>query len=126
MIEEKKRVNAKSSPVTAITFKDGTQPRKELNSENETRRKEKFVKNCTRILYLFQHNYCYYFEIFRSFTICLSHCRYDIVRTMASKYELVEVSEDDFWNIYWTDYSVSIERALDMRRFQVFIDFKSI
>ncbi|GBP31585.1 Tubulin polyglutamylase TTLL6 [Eumeta japonica] len=29
-----------------------------------------------------------------------------------------EVSEDDAWNFYWTDMSVSIERAKEMKRFQ--------
>lgn len=32
---------------------------------------------------------------------------------------LKEVGEDEEWNVYWTDYSVSLERVMDMKRFQV-------
>ncbi|XP_035711389.1 tubulin polyglutamylase ttll6 [Folsomia candida] len=38
---------------------------------------------------------------------------------MSKRYELVEVPEDTAWNVYWTDYSVSLERAVEMRRFQI-------
>ncbi len=55
----------------------------------------------------------------RALTICMAHCRYDIVRKTSEKFGLVEVSEDQPWNIYWTDYSVSLERAVEMRRYQV-------
>lgn len=55
----------------------------------------------------------------RALTICMTHCRYDIVRKTSEKFGLVEVSEDQPWNIYWTDYSVSLERAVEMRRYQV-------
>ncbi|CAL8099035.1 unnamed protein product [Orchesella dallaii] len=55
----------------------------------------------------------------RALTICLAHCRYDIVRKTSEKFGLVEVSEDQPWNIYWTDYSVSLERAVEMRRYQI-------
>jgi len=55
----------------------------------------------------------------RALTICLAHCRYDIVRKTSEKFGLIEVSEDQPWNIYWTDYSVSLERAVEMRRYQV-------
>jgi hypothetical protein len=55
----------------------------------------------------------------RPLTICMSHCRYELVRVTSQMYNLTEVSEDTAWNIYWTDYSVSLERAVEMRRFQV-------
>ena len=30
-----------------------------------------------------------------------------------------EVAEDEDWTIFWTDYSVSLERVMEMKRFQV-------
>jgi tubulin polyglutamylase TTLL6/13 len=45
--------------------------------------------------------------------------RYELVKSMSKKYGLVEVPEDTAWNVYWTDYSVSLERAVEMRRFQI-------
>ena len=30
-----------------------------------------------------------------------------------------ETPEDEDWTIFWTDYSVSLERVMEMRRFQV-------
>lgn len=30
-----------------------------------------------------------------------------------------DVGEDDDWTIFWTDYSVSLERVMEMKRFQV-------
>ncbi|CAG7830805.1 unnamed protein product, partial [Allacma fusca] len=47
----------------------------------------------------------------RPLTICLTNCRYEIVRNVAKRYSLMEVGEDESWNIYWTDFSVSLERA---------------
>lgn len=32
---------------------------------------------------------------------------------------LKEVGEEEEWTVYWTDYSVSLERVMDMKRFQV-------
>ena len=30
-----------------------------------------------------------------------------------------EVGEEEDWNLYWTDYSVSLERVMEMKRYQV-------
>jgi len=30
-----------------------------------------------------------------------------------------EVGEDEDWNLYWTDFSVSLERVMEMKRYQV-------
>ncbi|XP_041980586.1 tubulin polyglutamylase ttll6-like [Aricia agestis] len=51
-------------------------------------------------------------------TICLTNCRYECIRKVASEFGMREVSEDDAWNFYWTDMSVSVERAKEMKRFQ--------
>ncbi|XP_028027681.1 tubulin polyglutamylase TTLL13-like [Bombyx mandarina] len=51
-------------------------------------------------------------------TICLANCRYESIRKVASAFGMREVSEEDAWNFYWTDMSVSVERAKEMKRFQ--------
>ncbi|XP_045450147.1 tubulin polyglutamylase TTLL13-like [Melitaea cinxia] len=51
-------------------------------------------------------------------TICLTNCRYESIRKVASAFGMREVSEDEAWNFYWTDMSVSVERAKEMKRFQ--------
>ncbi|KAK6188733.1 hypothetical protein SNE40_004850 [Patella caerulea] len=53
------------------------------------------------------------------FHICLTNCKYDIVRKMSRKFGFKEVSEDDSdWTLYWTDYSVALERVMDMKKYQ--------
>ncbi|XP_012256315.2 tubulin polyglutamylase TTLL13-like isoform X2 [Athalia rosae] len=54
----------------------------------------------------------------RFLTICTSNCKYEVVRRVAAKFGMKEVTEDSSWNLYWTDLSISIERAKDMKRFQ--------
>ncbi|CAH0724950.1 unnamed protein product, partial [Brenthis ino] len=51
-------------------------------------------------------------------TICLTNCRYESIRKVASAFGMREVSEEEAWNFYWTDMSVSVERAKEMKRFQ--------
>lgn len=41
------------------------------------------------------------------------------VRRAARMCGLREVGEDEEWSVYWTDCSVSLERVMDMKRFQV-------
>ena len=31
-----------------------------------------------------------------------------------------EVGEDDDWSLFWTDFSVALERCMDMKRYQVY------
>ncbi|XP_055956580.1 tubulin polyglutamylase ttll6 isoform X1 [Patella vulgata] len=51
--------------------------------------------------------------------ICLTNCKYDVVRKMSRKFGFKEVSEDDSdWTLYWTDYSVALERVMDMKKYQ--------
>ncbi|XP_053405841.1 tubulin polyglutamylase ttll6-like isoform X23 [Mercenaria mercenaria] len=52
------------------------------------------------------------------FYICLSNCKYDVVRKVSRKFGFKEVSDDDDWTLYWTDYSVALERVMDMKKYQ--------
>ncbi|CAL1538825.1 unnamed protein product [Lymnaea stagnalis] len=54
----------------------------------------------------------------RWLTICLTNCKYDVVRRTAKKYGFREVSDDDDWTLYWTDFSVALERVMDMKKYQ--------
>lgn len=38
---------------------------------------------------------------------------------MAKKFGMKEVGEDEDWTLYWTDYSVALERVMEMKRYQV-------
>lgn len=40
------------------------------------------------------------------------------VRRAAQMCGLKEVGEEEEWTVYWTDCSVSLERVMDMKRFQ--------
>ncbi|XP_076464953.1 tubulin polyglutamylase ttll6-like isoform X4 [Babylonia areolata] len=50
--------------------------------------------------------------------ICLTNCKYDVVRRTARKFGFKEVSEDEEWTLYWTDFSVALERVMDMKKYQ--------
>ncbi|CAG5133283.1 unnamed protein product, partial [Candidula unifasciata] len=50
--------------------------------------------------------------------ICLVNCKYDVVRRTARKFGFKEVSDDDDWTLYWTDFSVALERVMDMKKYQ--------
>lgn len=54
----------------------------------------------------------------KTITVCLTHCRYDVIRKVAQKFEYKEVSDGESWNLYWTDLSITVERCKDMKRFQ--------
>lgn len=41
------------------------------------------------------------------------------VRRAARRCGLKEVGEDEEWTVCWTDCSVSLERVMEMKRFQV-------
>uniref|UniRef100_A0A8C4UWN2 Tubulin polyglutamylase TTLL13 n=1 Tax=Falco tinnunculus TaxID=100819 RepID=A0A8C4UWN2_FALTI len=51
-------------------------------------------------------------------SINLTSCKYESVRRAAQCCGLKEVGEDEEWTVYWTDYLVSLERIMDMKRFQ--------
>ncbi|KAM4749022.1 tubulin polyglutamylase TTLL13 [Rhinophrynus dorsalis] len=50
--------------------------------------------------------------------INLTNCKYESVRRAARVCGLREVGEEEDWTVYWTDCSVSLERVMDMKRFQ--------
>ncbi|CAL1685591.1 unnamed protein product [Lasius platythorax] len=54
----------------------------------------------------------------RFLTICTANCKYNVIRRVAARFGMREVTEDSSWDLYWTDLSVTIERAKDMKRFQ--------
>ncbi|XP_056631900.1 tubulin polyglutamylase ttll6-like [Diorhabda sublineata] len=54
----------------------------------------------------------------RTISVCLTHCRYDVIRRVAQKYNYREVLEGENWNMYWTDLSITVDRCKDMKRFQ--------
>ncbi|XP_015284263.1 PREDICTED: tubulin polyglutamylase TTLL13-like [Gekko japonicus] len=55
---------------------------------------------------------------YRILSINLSSCKYESVRRAARRCSLKEVGEDEEWTVYWTDCSVSLERVMEMKRFQ--------
>ncbi|XP_019573591.2 tubulin polyglutamylase TTLL13 isoform X2 [Rhinolophus sinicus] len=54
----------------------------------------------------------------RPLAINLTNCKYESVRRAAQVCGLKEVGEEEEWIVYWTDCSVSLERVMDMKRFQ--------
>ena len=38
---------------------------------------------------------------------------------MGKRFGMKEVGEDEDWSLFWTDYSVALERCMDMKRYQV-------
>ncbi|KAJ8966412.1 hypothetical protein NQ317_004353 [Molorchus minor] len=43
-------------------------------------------------------------------SVCLTHCRYDVIRRVAQKFGYKEVCEGENWNMYWTDLSITVDR----------------
>ncbi|XP_063301721.1 tubulin polyglutamylase TTLL13 [Pelobates fuscus] len=54
----------------------------------------------------------------RSLGINLANCKYESVRRAVRKCGFKEVGDDEEWTVFWTDCSVSLERVMDMKRFQ--------
>ncbi|XP_061451873.1 tubulin polyglutamylase TTLL13 isoform X2 [Rhineura floridana] len=54
----------------------------------------------------------------RLLSINLANCKYESVRRAARRCGLKEVGEDEEWTVCWTDCSVSLERVMEMKRFQ--------
>nr|XP_033775545.1 tubulin polyglutamylase TTLL6 isoform X2 [Geotrypetes seraphini] len=54
----------------------------------------------------------------RTIGINLTNCKYESVRRASKLCGLKEVGDDEEWTVYWTDCSVSLERVMDMKRFQ--------
>uniref|UniRef100_A0A663DWB4 Uncharacterized protein n=1 Tax=Aquila chrysaetos chrysaetos TaxID=223781 RepID=A0A663DWB4_AQUCH len=51
----------------------------------------------------------------------LSCACFGTVRRAALCCGLKEAGENEEWTVYWTDYSVSLERVMEMKRFQPFL-----
>ena len=45
------------------------------------------------------------------------------VRRVSKRYGFKEVVDEEDWNLYWTDYSVTLERVMDMKKYQVLCRF---
>ncbi|XP_071450337.1 tubulin polyglutamylase TTLL6 [Hetaerina americana] len=54
----------------------------------------------------------------RSLAICTTYCHFDVVREVAKSLGMREVVESGSWDIFWTDMSVSMERAKNMKGYQ--------
>ncbi|OCT86851.1 tubulin polyglutamylase TTLL13 [Xenopus laevis] len=54
----------------------------------------------------------------RALGINLTNCKYECVRRAARRCGLKDVGDEEEWIVYWTDCSVSLERVMDMKRFQ--------
>ncbi|KAF5305589.1 hypothetical protein FQA39_LY01680 [Lamprigera yunnana] len=54
----------------------------------------------------------------RKVLVCLTNCKYDVVRRTVNKFSYKEVGDAEPWNLYWTDLSISIERCKEMKRYQ--------
>lgn len=65
-------------------------------------------KQYLHLIYWWFHNLCLFLS--------------PIVRRMSKKFGMKEVGEDEDWTLYWTDYSVALERVMEMKRYQVRID----
>jgi len=42
-----------------------------------------------------------------------------LVHRAAKQFGFKEVGDEEDWNLYWTDFSVSLERVMEMKRYQV-------
>ncbi|GCB84748.1 hypothetical protein scyTo_0025470, partial [Scyliorhinus torazame] len=40
-------------------------------------------------------------------------------RRAAIQFGLKEVGDDEEWTLFWTDYSVSLDKAMELKRYQV-------
>ena len=46
-------------------------------------------------------------------------CKYECVRRASRRLNFREVTDEDDWNVYWTDTSVGTERVAQMKKWQV-------
>lgn len=54
-------------------------------------------------------------------SICTVNCKHKVVRQIAMKLGMRDVGEDDSWNLYWADISLSLNKAKGLKRFQVIV-----
>ncbi|KAH9587400.1 Tubulin polyglutamylase ttll6 [Schistosoma haematobium] len=48
----------------------------------------------------------------------LSNCKYESVRRVLKRFGFRETEDDEDWCLYWTDYSVTIDKVLVMKQWQ--------
>ncbi|XP_075245749.1 tubulin polyglutamylase ttll6-like isoform X2 [Convolutriloba macropyga] len=51
-------------------------------------------------------------------TVNLTACKYDCVRRSCRKFGMREVGDDEDWMLYWCDTSVSLQRVMEMKKYQ--------
>lgn len=51
--------------------------------------------------------------------ICLQTCRYDVIKFVAKSMGMKEIDDTDTWDVCWTDSLISVEKAKDMKKYQV-------
>ncbi|KAH8875796.1 Tubulin polyglutamylase TTLL13 [Schistosoma japonicum] len=54
----------------------------------------------------------------RQLTVNLSNCKYESVRRVLKRFGFRETEDDEDWCLYWTDYSVTIDKVLVMKQWQ--------
>lgn len=54
----------------------------------------------------------------RYLSINLSNCKYDCVKRVSKRFGFREVDEGEDWTLFWTDYSVSLEKVINMKMYQ--------
>lgn len=69
----------------------------------------------SRCIYFYVCMYCFFYRV----SICTVNCKHKVVRQIAMKLGMRDVGEDDSWNLYWADISLSLNRAKGLKRFQV-------
>lgn len=55
----------------------------------------------------------------RNFSFTFNSFPLTAVRRVAKRFGMREVGEDDDWSLFWTDYSVALERCMEMKKYQV-------
>ncbi|THD23675.1 putative uncharacterized protein ssa11 [Fasciola hepatica] len=54
----------------------------------------------------------------KTYTVNLTNCKYESVRRVFRRFGFREVDEEEEWNLYWTDFSVSLDRVVLMKTWQ--------
>lgn len=51
-----------------------------------------------------------------AYCFCVVSC---LVRRVSKKFGFREVPEDEEWNLFWIDYTVALDKVMEMKRYQV-------
>ncbi|KAH8875798.1 Tubulin polyglutamylase TTLL13 [Schistosoma japonicum] len=62
----------------------------------------------------------------RQLTVNLSNCKYESVRRVLKRFGFRETEDDEDWCLYWTDYSVTIDKVLVMKQWQIWDDIDDV